>query len=84
MTVAVLHIVSRRRIGETKIIGNGSLAFSTRLYVQLEMLSSSLFKRDTGKVNSGVSRIIVDVTVAVWHVTMKKRLGETKILGNAF
>ena len=65
--VAVLHVVLKTRVGETKILRNANLSFSNCSNVQLEMLSSSVFKTDPRNVTSSVERMLVGVTDTVSH-----------------
>ena len=81
VTVAVLHVVSKTRVGDTKILGNDILAVSTYWEVVLEIFNSSLLKRDPRNVCSSVARMLVDVIVAVLHVVLKTHIVETKTLG---
>ena len=81
-TVAVLHVKLKSRVGKEKILGNDILTVFICLEVALQILHSSLFKRDPRNVNSSFERMHAGVTVAVLHVNLKTRLGETKKLGN--
>ena len=82
VTVAVLHVVWKMRLGEPKIPGSSIPTVSICLTETLTIIYSSLLKRDPRNTNSSVARMLVVVPVAVLHVVLKRRFGEAKILGD--
>ena len=54
--VAVLHVLLKACVGETKKLGNGVLSLSIGSNMYLEMLSKSVFKTDPGNESSSVER----------------------------
>ena len=80
--MAVLHVVMKTRVGETKTLANVTLAISNCSNAYSAVCYSFVSKTDTRNVKSSIERLLVRVPVAVWHVVMKTRVGETKTLAN--
>ena len=71
--LAVLHVVWKTRVGETKILRNHIITAYYCCIVQLQLFFISVFKTDPRKLDYSVARMVVGVPLALLHVILKTR-----------